>query len=299
MPAFHPLPQLPPRPPAAHKGDCGRVLVVAGSAGMAGAAALTATAALRSGCGYVEIVCPSILLPALTEAVPAAMVQTCGTADRKQLGLEDVGIILEAAARANAVVIGPGLGAPHGEPWVPRLLQELQGAYPALPVLLDADGLNHLAAARVNLNICGANLILTPHPGEAARLLHWQAAAMVQADRVATITALTAASAAVVLLKGAGTLVQQMGQPCWQNHSGNAGMATAGSGDVLSGHIGALLASGLPVYDAARLGAYLHGRAGDLYAAVWGMDGLTATDLAQWLSKAMQEWRTHPNEVQA
>jgi len=295
----HPLPQLPPRTPTAHKGDCGRVLVVAGSAGMAGAVALSATAALRSGCGYVEIVCPWILLPALTAAVPAAMVQTCGAADRKQLGLEDVGTILEVAARADAVVIGPGLGAAPGDPWVPHLLQQLQESYPALPVLLDADGLNQLAATYVNLDICGSNLILTPHPGEAARLLHWQSATMVQADRVATISALTAASAAAVLLKGAGTLVHQRGQPCWQNHSGNAGMATAGSGDVLSGHIGALLASGLPVYDAARLGAYLHGRAGDLYAAAWGMDGLTASDLAQWLSKAMLEWRTHPSEVNA
>jgi NAD(P)H-hydrate epimerase len=275
------------------------VLVVAGSKGMAGAAALTATAALKSGAGYVEIICPAALLPALTEAVPAAMVHSCGDESRSQVGAADVSAILAVAARASAVVLGPGLGAAVGEPWLPYLLMELQEDYPQLPLVLDADGLNQLATSCVDLNICAPNMILTPHPGEAARLLRWDSAAAVQADRAGAVTTLAQACSAAVLLKGAGTLVQQAGEDCWQNHSGNVGMATAGSGDVLSGHLGALLASGLTPYNAARLGAYLHGRAGDLFAAQWGMDGLTASDLAAWISKAMQEWRTNPVEVSA
>lgn len=266
---------------------------------MAGAAALTATAALKSGAGYVEIICPAGLLPALTEAVPAAMVHACGEENRAQLGAADHDAIVAIAARANAMVIGPGLGVSSGEPWLPRLLMELQDDYPELPLVLDADGLNQLAASCVDLNICAPTMILTPHPGEAARLLRWPSAAAVQADRVGAVASLVQASSATILLKGAGTLVQQAGEDCWQNHSGNAGMATAGSGDVLSGHLGALLASSLAPFNAARLGAYLHGRAGDLFAAEWGMDGLTATDLAAWISKAMREWRANPTEVPA
>jgi NAD(P)H-hydrate epimerase len=266
---------------------------------MAGAAALTATAALKSGVGYVEIICPAALLAALTEAVPAAMVHVCGEPSRAQLGAMDLNVILAVSARADAVVIGPGLGAASGEPWLPRLLMDLQEDYPQLPVVLDADGLNQVAASCVDLNICAPNMILTPHPGEAARLLRWESAAVVQADRMGALAALTQACSAAVLLKGVGTLVGQAGEACWQNLSGNAGMATAGSGDVLSGHLGALLAHGIPPYQSARLGAYLHGRAGDLFAAEWGMDGLTASDLAAWISKAMREWRAHPIEVSA
>lgn len=266
---------------------------------MAGAVALTATAAFKSGAGYVEIICPAALLPALTEAVPAAMVHVCGDESRAQLGAEDIDATLAVAARADAVVIGPGLGAASGEPWLPRLLMELQDDYPQLPLVLDADGLNQLAMSCVDLHICAPNMILTPHPGEVARLLRWESAATVQANRLGASAALTQACSAAVLLKGAGTLVSQAGEECWQNHSGNAGMATAGSGDVLSGHLGALLAIGLTPYHAARLGAYLHGRAGDMFVAEWGMDGLTASDLAAWVSKAMREWRANPTEVSA
>ncbi|MCP4093513.1 MAG: NAD(P)H-hydrate dehydratase [Planctomycetes bacterium] len=293
----NPLPALPPRAQDAHKGDCGRVLLIAGSNGMAGAVALAATAALRSGAGYVEVVCPASLLPALTKAVPAAMVHCCGDSDRQQLQSADLATMLELAQRCQAVVLGPGLGAPSESIWLPQLLSELQSQQPELPVLIDADGLNHLAASNVDLGICTPHMILTPHPGEAARLLGWSSAADVQQDRSAAIAAFSAKTAATVVLKGAGTLVQQQESPCWQNQSGNVGMATAGSGDVLSGHIGALLAAGLEPREAARLGVYLHGLAGDMFVAEWGHDGLTASDLAMWISKAMQKWRANPTEA--
>ena len=296
---LNPLPALPPRALDAHKGDCGRVLLIAGSDGMSGAVALAATAALRSGAGYVEIICPATLLPSLTESVPAAMVHRCGDSKQQQLQAADLPTMLALAARCQAIVIGPGLGAPHAPFWLPQLLTKLQATQPDLPVLIDADGLNQLAASNVDLGICTPNMILTPHPGEAARLLGWSSAAVVQKDRAAAIATLSKMTGATIILKGAGTLVQQQSNTCWQNSTGNVGMATAGSGDVLSGHIGALLASGLEPIQAARLGVHLHGLAGDLYAAEWGMDGLTASDLAKWISKAMRLWRENPTEVRA
>jgi hydroxyethylthiazole kinase-like uncharacterized protein yjeF len=266
---------------------------------MAGAVALAATAALRSGAGYVEVVCPASLLPALTEAVPAAMVHGCGDLKQQQLLAADIPTMLEFAARCQAIVIGPGLGSPVTPSWLPQLLTELHSAQPGVPVLIDADGLNQLAASNVDLGLCTPNMILTPHPGEAARLLGWPSAAQVQDNRTAAAHALTTKTGATVVLKGAGTLVRQQGQASWQNSSGNVGMATAGSGDVLSGHVGALLASGIEPYSAARLGVYLHGVAGDLFAAEWGTDGLTASDLSMWISKAMRQWRENPTEVSA
>jgi NAD(P)H-hydrate epimerase len=294
-----PLPKLPTRAPDAHKGDCGRVLLIGGSTGMAGAVALAATAALRSGAGYVEVICPASLLAALTEAVPAAMVHGCGAPDREFLLAEDLPVMLELAIRCQAVVVGPGLGVSSEQPWLPQLLNGLQGQQPELAVLVDADGLNRLAASDVDLAICTPQMILTPHPGEAARLLGWSSADKVQEDRIAATAALSAKTQAVVVLKGAETLVQQQGAPCWSNSSGNVGMATAGSGDVLSGHVGALLASGMEPLQAARLGVYLHGFAGDMFSAEWGSDGLTASDLAMWISKAMRCWREDPTEVRA
>ncbi len=255
---------------------------------MAGAIALTATAALRSGVGYAQVITPGALLPALLQAVPAAMVTGCGGPGRQHLQLEDLPAMSAIAAQADALVVGPGMGAAVGEDLLPALLQGLPAS---LPTVLDADALNRLAARPGELAGLGENTILTPHPGEAARLLDWPSAAEVQADRPAALTALVESTPAVVVLKGAGTWVGQRGRNAWCNATGNAGMASAGSGDVLSGHLGALLAAGLEPFDAARLAVHLHGLAGDLYAAEWGEDGLTAMDLAQWLGKAMQQWR--------
>ena len=286
------LPTLPPRDPASHKGDCGRVLVVAGSYGMAGAAVLAAEAALRSGAGYVEIVSAARLVPALTQAIPSAILHPCGEDAREVLAAVDIPNILHWAKGCQSVVIGPGLGSvKEGEAWIPELLNALHSSFPTLPIVLDADGLNHFAAAGLDWNLCTANMILTPHPGEAAGLLQLANAKAVQADRQSAVQKLTAHTSATILLKGAQTLIGRKGEETEVNLSGNVGMATAGSGDVLSGHLGALLAAGLPPFDAARLGAFLHGRAGDLFAEEWGTDGLTASDLAHWISKAMSEWR--------
>lgn len=269
------------------------MLVIAGNKGMAGAAALTAQAALRSGAGYVDLASPAILGPALTQAVPAAILHLMGEDQCIRFGPGFRPLLLQLAANADAVVLGPGLGAPLPDyPWVAGFLTDLQEQMPKLPIVLDADGLNHLAASEQGLDLCGPSMLLTPHPGEAARLLAWRDAGAIQADREQAMEQFTRRCAATVLLKGAGTLIGRRDHETTQNTSGNVGMATAGSGDVLSGHLGALCASGLSTYDAARLGAYLHGHAGDLFVEEWGTDGLTASDLTLWISKAMAAWRS-------
>ncbi len=280
------LPPLPPRPVQAHKGSMGRVLLVCGSRGMAGAAVLAAQAALRGGAGYAVLAAPGGISPELTAAAPSAVLCLCGDAVRERLAEEDAPRVLAAAAEAQALAMGPGLGT---DPGTARLLTALwRGA--ERPWVVDADALNLLAAAAEAPPLHPAS-ILTPHPGEAARLLGLVGAGAVQADRPAAHAALVARFGCVVLLKGAGTLVGGPGDAPWTNPSGNPGMATAGAGDVLTGLIAALLARGLPSLDAARLGAWLHGRAGDLAAAALGEESLVATDLLRFLPDAI---RQHP-----
>lgn len=280
------LPPLPPRPQSAHKGAMGRVLLVAGSRGMAGAAALAAEAALRGGAGYAVICCPGAITPELTAAVPGALLQACGDASRAALAAEDLPLMLAQARLAQSLVVGPGLGAASAaEHWLPELLR----ARGEIGAVVDADGLNALARSG-DWQIADAGVILTPHPGEAARLLGWsEGAARVQADRRAALAALTARTAATIVLKGQGSLVGARNGAVWENPTGNPGLATAGAGDVLSGLIGALLARGLAPTGAARLGAWLHGRAADLLAARIGEDALIASDLAGALGAAFLE----------
>ncbi len=287
------LPQLPARDPQSHKGDFGRVLVVAGSVGMAGAAALVVQGAFRSGVGYVELACPESLVPAYTQAVPEAILHLCRQNERGQITASSLPALLEWAQGVQSLVLGPGLGCHQQNLWVSEFLQMLCAQQPQLPFVVDADALNHLALQPDTGIKLGPHGILSPHPGEAARLLGWSEAKQVQQQRRRAAELLAQQSGATVILKGAGTLVARTDKETWCNLSGNAGMATAGSGDVLSGHLGALLALGLSPWDAARLGVYLHGRAGDLFVQQWGADGLLASDLALWLSKAMTEWRQY------
>ncbi|MBL8735235.1 MAG: NAD(P)H-hydrate dehydratase [Planctomycetes bacterium] len=257
------LPPLPARPRDGHKGTFGTVLVVAGQPGMAGAAILAATAALRGGAGLVQAMVPRSLQPVLAVAVPCAtsLVATVANARR-------------AAALADAVVVGPGLGT---EPGSRRVLAAVLAAA-SRPVVVDADALNLLAPlpqrGRVRTK---APLVLTPHPGEAARLLS-VTTADVQRDRAAALRELCRRSGAVVVLKGAGTLVGD-GARWFQNRTGNPGLGTGGSGDVLAGLLGALLAQGLAPFDAACLAVHVHGAAGDRVARRIGERGLIASDL--------------------
>lgn len=268
----------------------GRVLLVAGSRGMAGAAALAAEAALRGGAGYVVVCCPGSINPELTAAVPCALLLPCGDAARTELAPADLPALLAQARLAQSLVVGPGLGSACGaEQWLPELLR-LRGGISAV---VDADGLNALARTGA-WERADAGVILTPHPGEAARLLGWsEGSARVQANRRAALEALAQRTAATIVLKGNGTLVGAQNCQIWVNPTGNPGLATAGSGDVLAGLIGALLARGMTPADAARLGVWLHGRAADLLAARIGEDALIASDLAYALGAAFQEHARH------
>lgn len=251
---------LPERPATAHKGHYGTVLVVGGDYGMAGAAAMAAEAALRCGAGLVRVATRPEHVAAMVARVPEVMPQ--GVSDG-----EDFEPLLAAA---DILVVGPGLGQ---TPWSQHLLQRALAS--GKPVVLDADALNLLASGAVTLPAEGER-VLTPHPGEAARLLGSDTPS-VQADRFAAARALSDRFGGVCILKGNGTLVAQ-GEHLLLSDYGNPGMASGGMGDVLSGVLGALLAQGMAPLEAAALGVCLHGAAADI-AAQDGLRGLAATDL--------------------
>ena len=255
------LERLPPRPASAHKGLFGTVLVVGGDHGMAGAASLAAEAALRCGAGLVRVATRPEHVAALVARTPEAMPR----------GVESDADFTPLLEAADVLVLGPGLGS---SPWSVQLLKRALAS--AKPAVLDADALNMLAAQGPGALPGGSVRVLTPHPGEAARLLDCDTGA-VQADRFAAVLELQRRYGGVVVLKGNGSLVAD-GATTLLSDYGNPGMASGGMGDVLSGVIGALLAQRLPALEAAALGVCLHGAAADL-AAEAGERGLLATDL--------------------
>ena len=260
------LEELPPRPATAHKGLYGTVLVVGGDYGMAGAAAMAAEAALRCGAGLVRVATRPEHVAALVARTPEVMPMGVESGD-------DLQPLLDAA---DVLVVGPGLGQ---SPWSEYLLQAAIAS--GKPMVLDADGLNMLAAGKVAPR---PGLVITPHPGEAGRLLSCSSAE-IQADRFAAVRQLQSQTGAVSVLKGNGTLIAGADQVLLSDY-GNPGMASGGMGDVLSGVIGSLLAQGMDPTEAAALGVCLHGAAADI-AAEEGMRGLAATDLIPWLRELL------------
>lgn len=261
------VPTLPVRPSDGHKGTFGTVRIFAGSPGMLGAAILCARAALRGGAGLVGVGIPAALAAPLMVAVPGAM-----TMPQR--------VTQSALEGASALVVGPGLGAGDR----PRHLVRTALRRATVPVVLDADGLN--ALGRLRSPPTDAPLVITPHPGEAGRLLGWTAA-RVQQDRRAAVAALAECSGGTAVLKGAGTLVCD-GRRLFECAAGNPGMATGGSGDVLAGLIGALVAQGMAPFDAAALGVDAHGRAGDLVAGRLSQTGMMAEDLPDALAEVLE-----------
>jgi NAD(P)H-hydrate epimerase len=273
------LPTLRPRPLDSNKGDFGRVLIVAGSRGLSGAAVLCGSAAQRGGAGLVRLAVPAGILPLVAPANPCYMTAPLPEEAGKLAAAAEQELL--ALAQANDVVAaGPGLGrSPALVPLLAALLRQTNA-----PVVLDADGLNAFADRPEALKEHSGPLVLTPHPGEFARLVRLDTAA-VQAARRALAVRFAAEHKAVVVLKGYGTLVTD-GRRLYHNGTGNPGMATAGSGDVLTGLVAALLGQGLEPFAAAQLGVYLHGLAGDLARDVVGEVCLTAADLLDQLPRA-------------
>jgi ADP-dependent NAD(P)H-hydrate dehydratase / NAD(P)H-hydrate epimerase len=274
---------VPPRSAEAHKGDAGRLLVVAGSPGKTGAAHLALTGALRGGAGLVTLAArPESLAMALAGRPEAMSLSLPGSGP---LGPEDLRPLVEAAWRTDAMVIGPGI--PRG-PATGALLRELL-ARGGVPVVVDADGLNALAETPGGAAGLGVPVVLTPHPGEMARLTG-RSVAEVQADRFGLAVESARAWGATVVLKGARTVVADPEGTLAVIPTGNPGMASGGTGDVLAGLAGALLASGLGPGAAARVAAWVHGRAGDLAARRTGERGLLAGDLADAIGEVWAEW---------
>ena len=271
---------LPARSLDAHKGDFGRLAVIAGSRGKTGAAILCARAALRAGAGLVTVFCPESLEEAVVTALPEAM--TRGFEEKRGALAGKAGPdLLEALEGFDAAAAGPGLGTAPGT--AAAVEQLVRGA--ELPLVADADFLNVFAGRAARLARRSAPTVLTPHPGEAARLLG-VTGQEVQADRARAASELSRRTRAVVVLKGAGTLTAAPGGRICANPTGTPLLATAGSGDVLTGAIGAFLAGGLPAREAAYAGVYLHGYAAELLAGRLGDAGLLTADLADALPLA-------------
>jgi ADP-dependent NAD(P)H-hydrate dehydratase / NAD(P)H-hydrate epimerase len=280
-----PLDWMPVREPEGHKGTYGRLLILAGSVGMTGAACLAAQAAVRGGAGLVTVACPASVSSIVATKTTESLTLPLPVAPDGGLAPESAGIVLSRLSQAGtSLLLGPGLGTADSTlQVVNRLLERVDTR-----LVLDADGLNCLAKGgdvSARLAARRAITLLTPHPGEMARLLGRHVG-----DRLADTRELAAASRSVVLLKGAGTVVSD-GMHTFVSRTGNPGLATGGTGDVLSGLLGALLAQGLPAFRAAALGAFLHGLAGDLAAAELGLEALAAGDLADFLPDAWQRWR--------
>jgi len=276
---------LDPRQTDTHKGSYGRVVIVAGSPGMAGAAALAARAALRGGAGLVTVAAPDSVFSIIAAQVVEALVQPLasnahgGFAAAAQAGL------MELAATADVLAVGPGIGT---SPETAELIRALVTAS-SVPVVLDADGLNAFVGDFEELQKVGPPCIITPHPGEAARLLGITTAE-VQNDRVGAARDLAARSGAIAILKGYRSLIASANGAIAVNPTGNPGMATGGSGDVLTGLIAAFVGQGVEPVTAARAGAFYHGEAGDRAAELMGEVSLIASDIIDMLPEALMRF---------
>jgi len=278
------IPRLRPRPAEAHKGDFGKVLIIGGSMGMSGAAALAGRAALRAGAGLVRVATPRSVLPIVASIEPCFTTIPLPEDGAGRISAKATNIILEAASENDAVAFGPGVG-------VSGALRSILGALleqETLRLLIDADGLNNLAGITSWPARLKAKLILTPHPGEMRRLWPGLLREPLPADRQEQAVQFAQRTGAIVVLKGAGTVVTDA-ERVYVNKTGNPGMATAGSGDVLTGAITALMGQGLSDFDAAVLGVYIHGLAGDIASQKTGQVSLIATDIIGALSDAFMK----------
>jgi ADP-dependent NAD(P)H-hydrate dehydratase len=276
------MPALPPRAPDSHKGNFGRVLLVAGSRGMSGAAVLCGNAALRGGAGLVRVAVPADILTIVAAGNPCYMTAALPADDQGGLAAQAASRVLRLAAASDVVAAGPGLG--HTPP-VAGVVRALLEQVPA-PLVLDADALNVLAGQTEVLRGRAVPPILTPHPGEFGRLLG-RSVSGDPTERRELAVRFAAEHDVVLVLKGHGTVVTD-GRRVYVNTTGNPGMAKGGSGDVLTGLIAALLGQRLEPFDAAQLGVYLHGRAGDLARDDLGEVSMIATDLIAYLPRALK-----------
>ncbi|QDT56780.1 ATP-dependent (S)-NAD(P)H-hydrate dehydratase [Caulifigura coniformis] len=289
MPTFlDDLPPTPARPPDSHKGTFGRVLIVAGSRGMSGAACLSGLGALRGGAGLVDVATPASLQPLIASFEPSWLTFPLPEDAHGRLDGSAFSLIADRWESVSAVAMGPGWSVTDNTRSLARLMIEQCPR----PMVIDADGLTALVDQADAWRKSPAARVVTPHPGEFGRMRGVDAK-VIQADRVEHATEFAREHGVIVVLKGHGTVVTD-GERIVINSTGNPGMATGGTGDVLTGLTGALLAQKMAPFDAARLAVYLHGLAGDLAAKELSQPGLIASDLPSFLGPAwlkLQELR--------
>lgn len=279
------LPNLPPRPDDSHKGTYGTVVVVGGCDNMIGAPALTASAALRTGAGLVKIATPLSILNFVLTLEPCAI----GIGLTPEDTDNSIAILQNTLDDKCVLAVGPGMGLGNGQrKLITHLLSQSQ------PVILDADALNNLALLKLSPFTHNCPLILTPHPGEFSRLadaFNINLSPTDENQRPAAAAELAIATQSVVVLKGQHTIVTD-GTHLYKNTTGHSVLSTAGSGDVLTGIISSLVAQGLSTIAASALGVYIHGHAGEAWAALHGQSGMKATDLiANQIPMSMQDLR--------
>lgn len=276
---------LPPRRPDLHKGEAGRVLLIAGSMGMPGAAVMTALSCFRVGAGLVYAAVPGRVREFFNKRVVEGITVTLPETDQYHLSLSALPDILGAARGKNAAVIGPGIGLdPATGDMVRSLIQKIR-----IPLVLDADALSHLAGNTGILRKVRTPVILTPHPGEMARLTD-VSEQVLKTRRVDLAREFAGKFGVILVLKGARTVVADPLGRVWINPTGNPGMATAGTGDVLTGMIAGLVAQGMAPLQAALAGVFMHGLCGDLAAARRGKRGLLSRDLIRDIPNVLRSF---------
>jgi len=273
--------RLPARPVDSHKGTFGHVFILAGSRGFTGAAKLAAEAASRSGVGLVTVGCPRTLADAMAVSLYEAMSRPLPATPEETLSFDALDPALAFAVDKQAVVLGPGISQ-HEE--TRRFAVEFVRQCP-VPMVVDADGLNCLSTDVDALASAKAAVLITPHPGEIARLAQCTTAE-VQADREGVAKRMAQRLGCVVALKGYRTVIAEPNGACLINPTGNAGLASGGTGDVLAGLLGGLLAQGLSARDAALIGVYAHGLAADIAVKSTTQRGLIARDVTHALPMA-------------
>jgi len=275
------VPKLPPRASESHKGNYGKVCIIAGSLGMSGAAALAGRSALRAGAGLVRVATPISVLPIVAAIEPSFTTIALPEDSNGRISARAIHAVLKVVGENDAVAFGPGLGTSGALRSILETLLEQE----SLRLVIDADGLNNLAGIKNWPTKLKANLILTPHPGEFKRLWSGLFREEPPAERQEQAIRLAQQTNTIVVLKGAGTVVTD-GEKVYVNKTGNPGMATAGSGDVLTGVITALLGQELSDFDAAVLAVYIHGLAGDIASEKFGQVSLMTTDIIESLPDA-------------
>jgi NAD(P)H-hydrate epimerase len=263
-----------PRNPDTHKGDYGHLLVIAGSVGKTGAAAMACQAALRMGAGLVTLAIPKSLNGIMEMKLTEVMTEPLPETPKQTLSLRAFSAILRLCENKKAVIIGPGLGTfKETQSLVLKLIKAL-----GLPIILDADGLTALATQPKTLPVTNRSLILTPHPGEMARLMRSQVKEVLE-DRIGVSRNFSQSHHVHLVLKGHPTLISTPKGEVFINPTGNPGMASGGTGDVLTGMIGGLVCQGFDILPSLQMAVYLHGMAGDEGAQEWGEKSLIATDI--------------------